>query len=73
MPVAVVTPVVSAVPFMSMLSLPVGGPTMVVDAFVVAIAVGVVGMQFSRVSVCSHGNRVRSGVGKGKQQIIVPH
>lgn len=49
-----------------------GGP-MVMDTFVVAIAVGVVGVEFSRVGVCSHGNRVRSGVKDGKQQIIVPH
>lgn len=78
-PVAIrVAPVVSAMTVMSMLSVPVGrlavvGVPMIMDTFVVAIAVGVVGVQFSGVGVGSHGNRVRNGVGNGKQQIIVPH
>ena len=37
----------------------IGMASVVVDALVVPVAVGVVGVQFSRVSVCSHGNRVR--------------
>ena len=74
MPVAIrVASVVSAVTVMSMLSVPAGRQAVVMDAFVVAIAVGVVGVQISRVGVCSHGNRVRNGVGNGKQRIIVPH
>jgi len=63
----------SAVTVMTMLSVAVVGVAMIMDAFVVAIAVGVMGVQFSRVSVCSHGNRVRGGVKDGKQQTIVPH
>lgn len=46
---------------------------MIMDALVVAVAVGVVGVQFSRVGVSSHGNRIRCGVGNDKQRIIVPH
>ena len=84
MPVAiVVTPVAFAVALMPMLPVPVVDVpvvdvavvdvAVVMDAFVVPVAMGVVGVQFSRVGVSSHGNRVRGGVGNGKQQTIVPH
>ena len=70
MPVAVVVaPVVSAVAVMPMLPVAVVGVTMIMDAFVVAIAVGVVGVQFSRVSVCSHDNRVRKRVEAASDEI----
>ena len=79
MPVAVVvTPVAFAVAVMPMLPVTVVDVAVVdvpvvMDAFVVPVAMGVVGVQFSRVGVSSHGNRVRGGVGNGKQQTIVPH
>gem|GEM_PF-1673656 len=69
----VVTPVVAAVPVMPMIPVALVGATMIMDAFVVPVAVGVVDVQFSRVCVSSHGNGVRGGVKNGKQQTIVPH
>ena len=74
MPVAIrVAPVAFAVTVMTMVPVAVVGVTMVMDAFMIPIAMGVMGVQFSRVGVCSHGNRVRGGVKDGKQQAIVPH
>ena len=70
MPEAVVlATVVSAVTVMPMLPVAMAGVSMIMDAFVVAIAVGVVGVQFSRVSVCSHDNRVRKRVEAASDEI----